>query len=344
MNIQTTEKLDAILRKVQGLLANADDSANTPEAQEAYRQMAEALMFKYRVDETMAAARHETNGNGLTPVWRKLWVSRSTGEFVGTYRYMASVALGHVDAKSVTRYERNPEDGNHSWLVVESVGYESDLRYAEVLYTAMHLAFAGKMEPKVNPEKSDAENAYILRSAGMEGWRIAKALWNDEGKPARVRARKLFAKHAESIGEDPSVLLGRGNAVKVYRESYAEGFETEMWDRLNRMRMSHGDKDLILASRKEAVTEAYYEKYPQFRPGATTRSTAIGGRDTCDKCQKAKSGYCREHGHLRPRAVRYVERSFNGAGYARGQVAARSVDLGSAGTGRVTGSQQRSIS
>lgn len=340
-------KLDSILKKVQALLANADDPANPPEAQETYRAKAEALMFQYRISETQAAsaAVGTAASGGLRPVWRTVFICRVGGEFQQTYRYMAAQALNHVDAKAVTDIESNPDDDNRNWWVAKAVGYESDLRYAEVLYTSMHLGFAGKMEPKVNPALSDQENAYILRSAGLEGRRIAKLLWGDDSKPNRAKARKLFARHAEQLGEDPSVLLGRGNSVAVYRESYAEGFETEMWSRLNRMRISRGDSgELVLKSRKDAVLEAFYERYPRLRPRPTApASRSIGGRDTCEKCRKAKSGYCRDHQYLRPRAVSYRPRSYSSAGYSRGKTAARSVDLGSTGRGRVSGGSQRSL-
>jgi hypothetical protein len=334
--------LDAMLGKIQALLANSEDETLTSETREAYRLKAEALMFKYRIDETMAAA--AAPASGPTPVWRTFWICRSTSEFSSTYRYMWATAVGHVDGKSAIGYATNPEDG-HRWLKAETVGYESDLRYAELIYTSMHLGFAGKMEPRYDASKSDAENAYAMRSAGMEGWRIAQAIWGDDSKPNRVKARKLFAQYASSIGEDPSVLLGRGNNVKTYRESYSDGFQREMWYRLQRMRLSHGDSgEMVLKSRKENVTEAYYARYPHLRPGSTTHQPAIGGRDTCDKCKKAKSGYCREHQWLKPRMGRYVERAYSAAGDARGRAAAQSVDLGrQGGSNRVHGGSTRSL-
>ena len=338
---EPTSNLDSILRKVQALLAKAESSEFSEEA-EALRQKADTLMFKYRIDETMAAsaAVGQVRTDQPKPVWRTIFVSRLSSEFASTYRYMAAVALGHVDARSASSYVSNPDDNDQTWLTMKAVGYESDLRYAELIYTSMHLAFASKMEPAVNPEKSDAENAYNMRSAGMEGRRIAALLWGDDSKPNRVKARRLFAQHAASIGEDPSVLLGRGNSVSAYRESYASGFETEMSARLYRMRISHGDSgEMVLASRKDAVTEAFYAEYPNRRPGPTAQpGRSIGGRDTCDKCKKAKSGYCRDHQHLKPSQARYVERNYSAAGAARGRVAARSVDLGaSKGGNRVQG-------
>lgn len=175
----------------------------------------------------------------------------------------------------------------------------------------------------------------------MEGRRIAAAIWGDDSKPNRAKARKLFAQHASSIGEDPSVLLGRGNSVATFRDSYADSFTNTMTNRLWRMRQSHGDKELVMGNRKELVKEALYEKYPHLRP-STLPATRTGRN--CDRCDKAKSGYCRDHAYLRPRAGRYVEKAYSSAGASRGAAAARSVDLGSRGTGRLDSSGRRSIS
>lgn len=334
-------KLDAVLRKVQGLMAHADDPANTPEAQETFRNKAEALMFQYRIEETTLASAQvgQQASGGVVPVWRTIFVSRSTNEYRRTYLYMAANAVHHVDGKFESDWAKNPADEGRVWLVLHAVGYESDLRYAELLFTVMQMGFAGKMEPRVDPAKTDAENAYVLRSAGMEGRRIAALLWGDDSKPNRVKARKLFAQHAAALGEDPSVLLGRGNNVNVFRESYADAFENEMSQRLYLMRISHGDSgEMVLASRKTNVAEAFYTRYPHKRPGRPAApGRSIGGRDTCQKCQAAKSGYCREHAHLKPSTARYVERAYSHAGAARGRQAARSVDLsGTASKGRLS--------
>lgn len=347
MTTPTPDNLDALLRKVQALIATADDPATTPEAAENYRAKAEGLMFKYRIDESMMNMRGTTqNAGGVSPVWRTIHVAPVDNEFYSTYAFMAAQAVSHVGGKAVrttAHYE------GRTWWVLEAVGYESDLRYAEVIFTAMSLGFAGKMEPKHNPALGDAENAYVMRSAGWTGGQIARTLWARDDKAARSKARRLFAQVAEQKGEDASVLLGQGNSVEVYRASYADGFENEMWSRLARMRMSTGDEGaVVLKSRAENVLEAYYERYPHLRPSATPAAERSLGHNggpggNCPKCRAAKSGYCREHNYLRPRVGQYRERRVNAAGYSRGVVAAQSVDISSGGKGRVQGNDTRAI-
>lgn len=81
---------------------------------------------------------------------------------------------------------------------------------------------------------------------------------------------------------------------------------------------------LVLKDAKNLVEEEFYGRFPELRP-----KTAIAWTDPtkdCPKCQKAQSGYCREHSYLKPRKEK--ERQINMTAYDRGRDAARSVDLG----------------
>lgn len=322
METVSQAKLDDMLRKVQALLAKADHpNTPVPEAETA-RNLAEALMTKYRIDETSAAKRGEVPG--FKPEWRTFVVCGYGSEFVNVYRSMASSIIHHVGAKAVTKYV----DGN---VVCEAVGYASDLRMAEVLYTSAMLAFQQRLEPKYDPTQSEQVNAYRMRSAGMEGWRIAEAIYGRTDKALRPKVRAMFKAEAVLRGEDPSVLLGKGNSVKLFRESYAKGFEQEIWSRLYRMRSARGAEatGLVLASREEDVKEAFYEKYPHYRP-APAGTKAIGNEQSeCAKCKAAKSGYCRDHSYLKPRA--YNAPRVNDAAFRRGVDAAAAADLGPSG-------------
>ena len=75
-------------------------------------------------------------------------------------------------------------------------------------------------------------------------------------------------------GESP-VLTGKGNSVKLYRESFAQAFNSEINRRLYAMRVQRGTGnagELVLSSRKENVDEAFYQQFPDMRP-----STSVSG-------------------------------------------------------------------
>jgi len=329
MDDPNATELDKMLRKVQALLAKADDPAVTPEESQSFRAGAEALMVKYRIEESMLAAAAPV-GTGLAPVWKTWHICYFDNEFSQQYRTIASAVINHIGARAVftTAYVRN-EEGTAStmWWAAEVVGYESDLLYGEMLLTSAIMAFGHLLEPKYTGEESDQVNAYRMRKAGMEGRRIAMALWGRDDKHLRPKARKLYETEAIARGESPRHLMGQDVSVKTWRKSYADGFADELYWRLMRSKIeAPKGTELVLSGRVEAVSEAFYEKYPRYRPAPDPAGTIGTGHDTCKKCAKAKSGYCREHAWMKPSYSQGPK--VNLTARARGAEAASTVDLG----------------
>lgn len=310
--------LDDILRIVQGLIAKAD-STQFPAEADAFRSQAEALMFKYRIDE-MTLTPEEKSASAIRVVSREVKIGDRSSEYFDHYLSLAVVVARHFEIRGVGKYD---EDFSYVYHVF---GYESDIRFFELMLTSAFLAFGGKLEPKVDPSLSDQENAYNMRSAGMEGKRIAMAIYGRDDKPLRVKVRKMFADEAAKRGEDASELLGRGNDVRVYRKSYSDAFVNTFAGRLRMMRSARGavDHSVVLASRKDEINEAIYAQYPRLRPNPNASPVKY---TPCPKCANAKSGACRDHSYGRsPKPHR-----FNETAARRGADAARSVDLGITG-------------
>lgn len=316
--------LDALLHKVQSCLARADHPNTPPAEAQASREMAERLMEKYRIDEAQLGDAGKLKG--YEPIWRVVDLCSYRSEFRNHYHQMMSAIARHLDVRAMFEVISS-SDGMTTRFVANVCGYESDLRFAELLITQASLTFGKRLEPVYDPELSDQMNAYLMRMAGMEGKRIAMAMWGKCGKSDPPKVRAMFKKEAEARGEDPTVLLGQGNSVKLYRQSYAEGFVGELWHRLRVManaRMMDGG--LVMVGRKEAVNEAFYTRYPAYRP-APPSAVPIGQdrHEECPKCKRAKGGYCREHDYRRP--GRYKEPKVNFGAYYQGQAAAREVNL-----------------
>lgn len=379
-------KLDDMLRKVRALLAQADHENTSPTEAQAFRAKAEALMFRYRIDEAMLA---QAPDSGIDVEWSYIDVCDLHSHYRHFYEGIMQAVCEHVGVRWHREFEtaEENEDGVRRRVArIHYVGFPSDIRVVDALFTSAQLAFSAKLEPKYNPELSDQVNAYNMRHAGMEGWRIAMAIWGQREDKDLYRARRLFKREALERGEDPNVLLGQGNSMAVYRDSYANGFYWELRTRLFDMRSSRGERShaVELGGRKERINEAFYSRYPQYAPpkaaigfvpdeeeveedkeyrcphcdvvveaGKTrcpecegridwgesrghTRGAYSDPRENCSKCQKAKSGYCRDHSYLRPSTARTPERAHNRAGERAGRNAARSVDLGSGGPRRLT--------
>lgn len=325
-----------MIKKVQALLAQADHPNTDPIEAGIFRDKAEALMFKHRIDAAMAATL--PGAPSFFPQWEELYVCSMDSEFRQFYMFLFGQVCKHVGVKSHSEWS----DGN---IVAQVVGYDGDHAMVETLYTSCMMTFGAKVEPKYDPSLSEQVNAYIMRSAGMEGRRIAQAIYGEDTKSLRPKVRAMFKAEAELRGEDPTPLLGRGSNMKAYRVNYAQAFVYRIDGRLREMRESRGaiENGLVLASREENIKEAFYTRFEFMRP---VKAKQLDGPDTthanCKKCAKAKSGYCREHGYMRPRrssgGIRY-----NGAAQARGRAAADAADIGRSPGGRQVQSPRKEL-
>jgi hypothetical protein len=210
----------------------------------------------------------------------------------------------------------------------EGVGFEADVQYAEMLYTAARMAFSERLEPKVDPNLSDQENVYRLRSAGIERVRISDIMWGNRDKVSLSRVGRLYRAECASRNEEPA-LSGRGVTGAAYRESYADSFVFELERRLRAARS--GGNGLALGNREQVLNEAFYARFPDMRPKAAVEG---GGEEykTCEKCDKSKRGNCNDHprGPAGPKG-RDPYSAAAMRGRASGAAAARTVDLGHTG-------------
>lgn len=336
---------DKALAKIRALLARADHPNTPPAESQSARELASRLMLKYQIDEAMAAKGQADNS--LQPEWMEFSVCSIFNPFKESYRLMVTVVMRHVgNLRGGVEWS-----GDRQSYTAKLVGFPSDLAFFEALFTNAQLAFAAKLEPKVNPAHSDAQNAFTLRAAGMERRRIADALWGPLPEGAGMNAlkartrkvTKLAKDYAVENGEDVEGLFGqRGESMETYRRTYAEAFVEELWHRAYRYRAAvaaeEGSGVLVLRDRKEKVDEAYYARYPHMRPSDKPAETYRSPNADCEKCAKAKSGYCRDHQWLKPSYAQAQPRSYSRTAADRGRRAAAEVHLGPQGAKRAPAS------
>lgn len=319
--------LDNKLRQVQSLLDRAEHP-NTPPAEAASaRAMAEKLMAKYRIDEEEARKTAMAQGlETIKPIIVEFPICRYTSEYSDEYGRMFWDITDHVgNIKYATTYKNGEQ-------IAIMVGFESDVRYAQTLYTALRLHFSNTLEPEVDASLSDEDNVYRLRTAGIERPRIGVMMgW---GRDAAQKVTTVYKRACAARGEDPRV-VGKSLNVKVYRASFAKSYVGEIDMRLWRMRQAEGGTDIVLRGRKEAVREAYYERFPQHRPQEREdrmigEGVQGGPGGNCVKCNKTKSGYCKDHHYLKPRKEQ-PER-YSREGMRAGREAAATADLGGSGS------------
>lgn len=342
------DKLERIMERVQLLIARADHPATPPEEADTARKMADALMFRYKI-ETLSAPEQ---GSAIEPVWASIIIGEQGNEWINFYNGIVQDIVRHSGCLMQRKFERKVNDKGftNNYYVAHVVGFEGDVRYVEMLVASAMLAFGKALEPKVHHEETDAQNALRLRQGGMERRRIALALfgsWETENemKAKNRKVTRLIKEEAARIGQPHLVneLLGRGNNIKTYRSSYANGFYWTLTDRIRRLSVERGQSSegaLVLGNWKERLEEALYVKFPNLRPDPERKvlpghDTAVKSRSECEKCAKAKSGYCRNHSWMKPSTAKTRASAYSSAGQRAGSNAARSVDLGPAGRGQV---------
>jgi hypothetical protein len=248
------------LGKVQKLLNKADDLAATPEESAMLRAKAEELMRKYRIEEEELLA---TDATSAEPVYVEMDLCRYGSEFRQAHINMMWDAAEHAGVQAHFFF-------GDRMLKVGIVGYEGDARYATFLYSAARLVFSAHLEPEIDPSLSERENIWRLRSSGMERQRVARVLWGEEvGSKASAHAKvgKIYKEECAARGSDVA-FDGKGIVLKDFRTAYARNFRDGFNAKLRQARDAADSVGgaMVLHGRKERVTEAFYVRFPQYRP------------------------------------------------------------------------------
>lgn len=322
-------ELNSILDKIRKLIAVADDPNTVPEMAENYRAKAEQLMRDYRVEQEHLIAEDPT---AVLPQVMRVVLAPNTSPYWQDYVNLWYYCAMHSEVRSQVLWEY-PTDRSGRWAVATVVGYESDIRYAEYLFTAAQAVFSERIEPAIKPELSDAENIYRLRSSGIERRRVANMLWGLDTHASHAKVGKVYKEQCALRGEKPA-LDGRGVSAKTFREVYAREFTYEFERRLRRARDGADSMSgaLVLKGRKERVDEAFYEQFPHLRPAPPG---AMEKAEPCEDCKKTKHDSKKCHLH-RPRKFTKADRDrynrmYNSAaavaGSAAGASAASEVEI-----------------
>lgn len=264
-------KLDAMMKKIEALLARADHPNTPPAEADTARMMAERIMVKYKIDQEDLIARGDLKVDQFNVMFKRVQVTPLGNEYADVYASLAAYSAYHAGCKCVwTGYDWT--DDGVAMRVLEFIGYEADIRYAEMLFLNARLVFADRMEPKPMPDMSDEDNVYRMRSAGMERIRIAEVMGFGTTGSATAKVTRLYKKACTARGEDPT-LTGRSMNVKDFRAAYAEGFKNQYWTNLtmarNAVERELEGGGLVLHGREERILESMYERYPNLRPSTT---------------------------------------------------------------------------
>lgn len=249
------------MRKVAGLLAIAEHPNTGAEEAGTCRARAESLMREYRIAEEELIS--QAVAGSAEPIRKDIDLGK-TVEFDGFLHWLFGIITKHCGI----RYDFcwNPKTSGYTAVCV---GYEMDLRLAEMIWMASRLGFIASVHPEVDPDQTEAENIYRLRTAGLNRQRIALLVFGREGHAEGLRVGKVYREECERRGE-PAAVSGRSVNAKTYREVFVREFVSSIRHRLQEARDAADSVGgaLVLPERALRVDEAFYALFPNRRPMA----------------------------------------------------------------------------
>jgi hypothetical protein len=282
--------------KVRALLAkaaSAEEMGNDAEAA-AYGAAATRIMREYQIAEEEALAVDPTT---VVPSHIVMDIKFTGWEMSHRFISIVSVIADHTGVKV---HCGSISDGYRFTFV----GYDTDLRYTEFLCTAAHLMFATRITPTWDENRSEADNIFFMRNAGIERREIADRAWgNGAGKLAKNRSKvqRVYLRECATRGEEARA-TGLGFDTKTYREAYANSFVTTLQRRLRVARDAADSVGALptLHGRTQRVQDAYDTLFPPYVSAGV--QSWVDPRTTCEKkaCQEGRA--CREHAYMIPRA------------------------------------------
>jgi hypothetical protein len=339
-------ELNQVLKRVRQFIEKAEADiapGATPEQraaalieQQSARNMADKLMTDYAVTAAMANA---SGPAAARPVPGKMLIPNGKySDIQGhVYRLLLDVAE-HCRCKVRYYGEYNKEEGQYYSKIY---GWESDLRYFEILFTTLQLHMLGALLPNIREDESIEEASYRLHNIGYNWLEIAKLYgWNqindydleewekhptylnkhtqerEHYRVAVMQYEKAYKRALRIRGESPIKVPPGGSAT--FRNSAADGYVARIWRRLRDVeqgRVTESGASIVLRGAADELFDFFRKENPDlFRPAAEAVP--------CPKCAKSKSGHCRDHpmGSFRPRP-------YSSAGYAVGVNRANTASL-----------------
>jgi len=257
---------DTILERVRKLLDKADSTTFEEEAA-TYREKADALMLQYAIESfEVDAARKEGSKERESIVLHKFVICKSDNPVKDQLVNLAGIVASHVRCRSVF-YGMSTSPKWKMDVSIGVVGYESDVKYAEMLFTSLWLQLSANLEPKPDPELDDVDNFVHMLENGVSRKRIAELM----GMPAKESSYQRISKaYIAWCKENDKVYHGRNTRPLpvTYARNYASAFTSRIGTRLYEIRKRQQEqvestgKGIVLFDRNKLVSDAYNEMFP----------------------------------------------------------------------------------
>jgi hypothetical protein len=281
------DKIRALINKAESLEASGDKLAMN-EA-DACRKRADEMMQKYAVEEWQTVRAAPT---AAKPTRIKIDLGDGDNPFLLEIATLVNIVAKFTKCSSIwmtgSGYQSYIQE--YAWVY----GYESDLRYFEMLFTVIHLHMGGAIFPKPDPNKTLGQNAYELHNAGLNWFDIAKAYGWYQVPPAPGEPRDMYVNRETNVRASWARSIGRIKAAysaevssraevplrippsgsETYRRNAAQGYLARINQRLREISGQRGSgAELVLADKSQNITAAMAEDFPKMKAGLGKKVT-----------------------------------------------------------------------
>jgi hypothetical protein len=296
---------DKVLERVRKLIALAE-TPGTPDAEaDSARAKADQLMLDYAIEQADLDATRPASQRS-EPEILKIDLIRGNSPVRREIVSIAGHIADHCRCKVVIHgYFEDVNDSSvfDTFKVRATViGYASDLRYFELLFTVVQLHFSGAVDPRPDTTLSFDEQCYRFHEAGITYRKMVHMLfpdelsrWSTEKEVRKLggRCKSAYKRECKKRGEEPRAIPN----PDIYQRSFAKSYSHRIFWRLQSMQGSRsGGTTTALVRRIETVDEKMAEMFPDLSPLETEatvkadRAGMLAGDEAAQKVDLAGQG------------------------------------------------------
>jgi len=277
-------ELSKVLDRIRGLIAKAESletSGDPNQAHEAVacRERADELMQKYAVEEWQTLRKAPES---IKPTRIKINIGQGDNPFLEDAATLVNIVAKFCKCSSMWIIGSgwgHAETQEYCWVY----GYESDLRYFELLFTTLYLHMEGAIFPKPDLNKTLGENVYELHNAGLNWTDIANMYGFYQVLPTMTEPAHMYVNKktgdrvTKSKAIDPfkkayqAEIARRGeeflrippNGSMTFRRNAADGYLARINQRLREIAGQRGTgAELVLADKSQNIAAMIAEMHP----------------------------------------------------------------------------------
>lgn len=272
-----------LLHKIRSLIQKAE-STEFPEERDSLLAGADKLMLKYAIDE---AALESTRPAAQRQVPERIMIKilPKGHHLIDALTRLAMEFAAHYRCKII--FHGLYKNDFYSHISASVVGFPSDLKFFEMMFTTAQLHIIGQIEPKPDLAKSFDENVYILHDAGMSWRKIVYAMGKTKANGQEGESAVLVLTWPDLPTYSEHEVRGSGGKCKTayrrwckhlgiptqriqspvnYQRQFAAGYNQRVANRLWEMRQaSRGEAGSALELRQEDVTSKFEELFPDVK-------------------------------------------------------------------------------